>query len=327
MPDSDLTPDVAALTVRLLSAYLANNTVPSQDLAELIRTTKAALTQEPSAAVESEKPERFTPAVSVRKSLASPKHIISLIDGKPYKTLKRHLASRGLTPDEYRSRYNLPASYPMVAPDYADQRRAVAHRLGLGRKGPKADAGGEQEASAPIAAADVQSAATASAATAMPASNRKASPKGSPRGRKKTTVENLDSVSEPDADPAPFANVDDASPEGRSDMASQLSAASALQTVKRAPSDKRQSPESRQPGAKASAPVEPAAPETATEAGDSDALPAKPSKQRHKIGLFKKVRSETISSTPGADQPRSEMTPEINGSTASDVVPPSTAKS
>jgi hypothetical protein len=72
----------------------------------------------------------------VRKSLASPEHIISLIDGKPYKTLKRHLIARGLTPEKYRSRYNLPASYPMVASAYAEHRRAVAQRIGLGsRKG------------------------------------------------------------------------------------------------------------------------------------------------------------------------------------------------
>lgn len=133
MSQPDETPDVAALTVQLLSAYLANNSVASTDLADLIRTTRTALTGE----VEADAPapsETFTPAVSVRKSLASSQHIISLIDGKPYKTLKRHLAANGLTPDTYRSRYNLPASYPMVAPDYAAHRRAVAQKVGLGSR-------------------------------------------------------------------------------------------------------------------------------------------------------------------------------------------------
>jgi predicted transcriptional regulator len=136
MSETDPTSDVAALTVQLLSAYLANNTVASDDLADLIRTTRAALTEDADAAAPAAEPETFTPAVSVRKSLASSGHIISLIDGKPYKTLKRHLSSHGLTPDTYRSRYNLPATYPMVAPDYAAHRRAVAQKIGLGSRKP-----------------------------------------------------------------------------------------------------------------------------------------------------------------------------------------------
>jgi predicted transcriptional regulator len=76
----------------------------------------------------------LTPAVSARKSLASPDHIISLIDGKPYRSLKRHLAANGLTPAEYRQRYGLRPDYPMVAPSYAEARRALALTRGLGRK-------------------------------------------------------------------------------------------------------------------------------------------------------------------------------------------------
>jgi len=83
------------------------------------------------------------PAVSVRRSLASPEHIISLIDGKPYKTLMRHLSRHGLTPQTYRARYGLRHDYPMVAPAYSAARSAMAKRLGLGRKaGPlKTEAG------------------------------------------------------------------------------------------------------------------------------------------------------------------------------------------
>lgn len=75
-----------------------------------------------------------TPAVSVRKSLASPDHIVSMIDGKKYKTLRRHLATHGLTPEDYRDRYNLRADYPMVAPSYSAARQAMAKKIGLGRK-------------------------------------------------------------------------------------------------------------------------------------------------------------------------------------------------
>jgi predicted transcriptional regulator len=145
MSETDPTSDVAALTVQLLSAYLANNTVASDDLADLIRTTRAALTEDAVVDDPAPEPETFTPAVSVRKSLASPEHIISLIDGKPYKTLKRHLSSHGLTPDTYRSRYNLPATYPMVAPDYAAHRRAVAQKIGLGSRKPAAGADAAEE--------------------------------------------------------------------------------------------------------------------------------------------------------------------------------------
>ena len=79
----------------------------------------------------------YTPAVTARKSLASRDHIISMIDGKPYKTLRRHLSTNGLTPEEYRARYNLKADYPMVAETYSENRRAMAKKIGLGRK-PKA---------------------------------------------------------------------------------------------------------------------------------------------------------------------------------------------
>lgn len=76
----------------------------------------------------------YEPAVTVRKSLASPDHIISMIDGKPYKTLRRHLSTHGMTPVEYRERYRLKADYPIVAPNYSETRRAMAKRIGLGRK-------------------------------------------------------------------------------------------------------------------------------------------------------------------------------------------------
>jgi len=78
--------------------------------------------------------EEYIPAVSVRKSLASKDHLISMIDGKPYKTLRRHLSGHGLTPEQYRTRYNLAPDYPMVAPNYSEARREMARHIGLGRK-------------------------------------------------------------------------------------------------------------------------------------------------------------------------------------------------
>lgn len=77
----------------------------------------------------------FVPAVTVRKSLASKDHIISMIDGKPYRTLRRHLSTHGLTPEEYRARYNLRPDYPMVAENYSAQRREMAKKIGLGNRG------------------------------------------------------------------------------------------------------------------------------------------------------------------------------------------------
>lgn len=127
-------PDITTLTVQLLSAFVSKNNVPSDQLAELIKTTRAALTQDITPSPDTGAAEEYTPAVSIRKSLASPDHILSLIDGKPYKTLKRHLAVHGLTPDEYRLRYKLPTSYPIVAVSYSQARRAVAQKLRLGHK-------------------------------------------------------------------------------------------------------------------------------------------------------------------------------------------------
>lgn len=107
------------------------------------------------------------PAVSVKASLGSRDHILSLIDGKPYKSLKRHLSTRGLSPAEYRARYNLPATYPMVAPSYSEQRRTVAKQLGLGRKKAEANA-----APATMAPAVKKNGRAKAAAAAKPAVKR-----------------------------------------------------------------------------------------------------------------------------------------------------------
>ncbi|MGV6874784.1 MucR family transcriptional regulator [Pseudochelatococcus sp. B33] len=184
-------PDLTALTVQLLSAYVGNNAVPSNELAELIRATRAALSGDDKPAVPPQ-PE-YIPAVSVRTSLASRDHIISLIDGKPYKSLKRHLATHGLTPADYRSRYNLPDDYPLVAPNYSQQRREVAKLQGLGRRKtetapppPEEPAAVEQapEEQAPQEQAPVEQAAPKRRGRAKAASAAPAAPAAAPRTKR-----------------------------------------------------------------------------------------------------------------------------------------------
>lgn len=144
---ADETPnEFTTLTVQLLSAFVSNNTVPADGLADLIKSTRAALAANLVASEVEQTAPVFAPAVSIRRSIASRDFILSLIDGKPYKTLKRHLAQHGLTPDQYRDRFNLPKSYPMVAPAYSDARRAVAEKLGLGRKPTKITENGKEAA-------------------------------------------------------------------------------------------------------------------------------------------------------------------------------------
>ena len=81
----------------------------------------------------SEEPPR--PAVPIRKSI-TPDRLISLEDGRPYQSLKRHLAARGLTPEAYRAKWGLPPSYPMVAPNYAQRRSDLAKARGFGQRRP-----------------------------------------------------------------------------------------------------------------------------------------------------------------------------------------------
>jgi predicted transcriptional regulator len=132
------------LATELTVAWLSNpNTRTSpDDVPAFLQSMHAAVAKLQTSGEPEPTPEvqDYTPAVSVRKSLASPDHIISMIDGKPYKTLRRHLSTHGLTPDDYRQRYGLKADYPMVAPAYSESRSAMAKTIGLGRKAaPAAD--------------------------------------------------------------------------------------------------------------------------------------------------------------------------------------------
>ncbi|MBC7519892.1 MAG: MucR family transcriptional regulator [Sandarakinorhabdus sp.] len=121
------------LTADLVRAYLQRNLVPASALPALIRAVHDSLGKlgaPPAAAPVA----AATAAVSTRKSLASPEHIISMIDGKPYRTLKRHIGGHGMTPEAYRRLYRLPDDYPMIAPAYSAKRSAISKSLGLGRK-------------------------------------------------------------------------------------------------------------------------------------------------------------------------------------------------
>ena len=129
--------DAVELATELTMAWLANPQTRAEAAdvpAFLVSMHKAVsgLAQPVAPAVEDA--PAYIAAVSARKSLASPDHIISMLDGKPYKTLKRHLATHSLTADQYRARYGLKPDYPMTAPTYSAARTAMAKSAGLGRK-------------------------------------------------------------------------------------------------------------------------------------------------------------------------------------------------
>ena len=125
--------DLLALTTEIVAAHVSNNTVSLSDLPQLINQvyhSLASIGKAPPAAAE-----RPQPAVSVKRSV-HPDYIICLEDGKKLKMLKRHLKTAyNMTPDDYRDRWNLPADYPMVAPNYARQRSKLAKEIGLGTRG------------------------------------------------------------------------------------------------------------------------------------------------------------------------------------------------
>jgi predicted transcriptional regulator len=139
MADDTSATDALELATELTIAWLSNpNTaVTADEVSGVLAKMHAAVTSLSSpqvSAAEPEPAEEFVPAVTVRKSLASKDHLISLIDGKPYKTLKRHLSGHGLTPQQYRERFGLKADYPMVSETYSQARRDMAKKIGLGRK-------------------------------------------------------------------------------------------------------------------------------------------------------------------------------------------------
>lgn len=124
---------LATLTADIVSAHVSNNSVSSAELPGLISSVYGSLAGLGGAPVVVE--EKPVPAVSIRSSI-KPDYIVCLEDGKRLKMLKRHLMTHyGMTPDDYRTKWGLAADYPMVAPNYAEQRRTLAKQIGLGTKG------------------------------------------------------------------------------------------------------------------------------------------------------------------------------------------------
>lgn len=124
--------ELLALTTDIVASHVANNTVPVADLPQLIQQVYATLASvDASTAASIARPQS---AVPIKKSV-TPDYIICLEDGKKLKMLKRHLKTRyNMTPEEYRERWGLAVDYPMVAPNYAAQRRELAKKIGLGTK-------------------------------------------------------------------------------------------------------------------------------------------------------------------------------------------------
>jgi predicted transcriptional regulator len=125
------------LAAEIVSAFVSYNPVPKSELPSLIESVHSAV-ERLEKGPESAPPqvEAKAPAISIRRSI-TPDFLICLEDGKRFKALRRHLAGLGLTPEQYRVKWNLPSDYPMVAPNYAAQRSALAKKIGLGQFGGK----------------------------------------------------------------------------------------------------------------------------------------------------------------------------------------------
>ncbi len=140
MPEDTIELNTLELATELTIAWLSNpNTRISADevpafLDKMYESIASLVANSGAASTPPDQPAEYVSAVSVRKSLSDPDHIISMIDGKKYKTLRRHLGTHGLTPAEYRVRYGLKPDYPIVSPNYSESRRAMAVKIGLGRK-------------------------------------------------------------------------------------------------------------------------------------------------------------------------------------------------
>ena len=133
MSDSPSGGTYIELTASIVSAYVSNNSVPTQDLSALINQVHSALTRVSSGQGEVVT-EPLKPAVSVKRSITAD-YILCLEDGKKFKSLKRHLRTQyNMTPEQYREKWGLPSDYPMVAPNYAIARSQLAKQMGLGQQ-------------------------------------------------------------------------------------------------------------------------------------------------------------------------------------------------
>src|SRR3954469_25178427 len=120
------------LTADIVSAYLSHNTVRAEDIATLINTVHGALSGMGSSS-SSSSVTRAEPPMSWKKAVR-PDYIISFEDGKHYKSMRRHLTTRGMTPEQYREKWGLPKDFPMVSPNYSAARSEMAKKMGLGQQ-------------------------------------------------------------------------------------------------------------------------------------------------------------------------------------------------
>jgi predicted transcriptional regulator len=133
MADAIDTTNYIGLTAEIVSAYVSHNTVASSDIPALINQIHSALVRVSSGEAQSPA-EPLKPAVPIKRSI-NPDFIVCLEDGKKFKSLKRHLRTQyGMTPEQYREKWSLPADYPMVAPNYAAARSQLAKQMGLGQQ-------------------------------------------------------------------------------------------------------------------------------------------------------------------------------------------------
>ena len=169
--------NLTELTADIVSAYVEHNSVAAADLPALIRSTFAALSGVGQPVVEVTEAAPKATVAQIRRSL-TPDALISFLDGRPYRMLKRHLAVHGLTPAAYREKFGLPADYPLVAASYAARRSELALKAGLGRKAAPEPVGAPVEAvTAPVAAkVAAKPAKVPRAAKALPATGEKAGP-------------------------------------------------------------------------------------------------------------------------------------------------------
>lgn len=142
---SEVDDALIGMVADIVSAYVANNSIPVSELPGLIAITHAAMSSLGAAPAPAPE-EKAVPAVPVKKSI-TPDYLICLEDGKKFKSLKRHLrTSYDMSPEQYRAKWNLPADYPMVAPAYAEARSNLAKKMGLGQQRKKTPAGRRSKA-------------------------------------------------------------------------------------------------------------------------------------------------------------------------------------
>ena len=123
------------LTANIVSAYVSNNTISSGEIPALISQVYSALMRVTAGAAVAGPAEPLKPSIPIKRSI-TPAYLVCLEDGKKFKSLKRHLRTQyQMTPDEYRAKWDLPADYPMVAPNYATARSQLAKQMGLGQQG------------------------------------------------------------------------------------------------------------------------------------------------------------------------------------------------